>query len=207
MRRIHSIQLNIAIQTDCVVILSCIVQFRERVRARRVIKKNLQNFENKLSRCHKQSTHVTSIMRFCSRFQRQASITSSSRLFIVTTTNQKRQDDKKSLRRLSKHSCEMNFSYITFKLSSNSFRTTISIVLFSLSRSEIRIKNINIELIERRFQQKHNKMFLSRNYITISIITRDRISYECNAIQNQKDDRKFTCDKTNRKSIKIQLYR
>ena len=40
---------------------------------------------------------------------------------------------------MSKHLCEMNFSYITFKLSSNNFKMTISIVLFSMSKSKIKI--------------------------------------------------------------------
>ena len=62
-RRLYFIQLNIAIQTDRIILLSDIVQSKKRIRAWKT-KNNKnklsekvyrQNFKNRLSRCHKQS--------------------------------------------------------------------------------------------------------------------------------------------------------
>ena len=130
-RKIYSIQLSIAIQTDCAVILSRIVQSRKRARVWKTTKQKLQRKASKasyLSSYNDESTYVISIIRSHWRLQRQASIVSSPRLFTAVTANQEHQSSWKSLRILLKHSCEMNLSYITLKSSSSNFRTMTSII-------------------------------------------------------------------------------
>ena len=56
-RKLYFIQLNIAIQTDCIILLSNIVQFRKRARAWKT-----KSNKNKLF-SYNESTHVISIIR------------------------------------------------------------------------------------------------------------------------------------------------
>ena len=201
--------------TDCIILLSRIVQSRKRAR---IWKTTRKKFPDKTSRAmlfnitkSLQLQQVISIIRSHWRFQRQTSIVSSFWFFIAIMTSQKRQNDWKSLRNLSKHSCEMNFSYFIFKSSSNHSRTMISIFAFRCRHQKSKYQEHFQELIERRLQQKQNRIFLSRNHMTISIwrffndreIASIAKSHDYNVIQNQNDDRKFTFDKVNKKSIKI----
>ena len=168
--------------------------------------KNLNRFSkaNYLFLYNDKFTYVISIIRFHWRFQRKTSIVSSFRLFTTIMTNQKHQINWKNLRNLSKLSCEMNYSYFIFKSSRNHSKTMISIVLISLQN--IKNKNINT------FSRIYRTMILTR--ISQNILVRksyddsnknlfDDLNFVYNAIQNQKDDRKFTLNKINRKSIKI----
>ena len=73
-----------------------------------------------------------------------------------------------------------NFAHFVETFMQNEFvifqhsKTTIEIVLFFLRIIKIQNTNSMINnLIERRFQQKHNKKFSSKNHMTISIKTRD----------------------------------
>ena len=109
------------------------------------------------------------------------------RLFMTVTTNQERQNHRKNLRNSSKLLFKMNSLY------SNNFEETmrqnIKNILKSWSNDDLN-KNIAkyfCQKIKWRFQQKH-------------AIEK---SHEYNVIQDENDDRKFTFDKTNRKSIKI----
>ena len=95
-RKIYNIQLNIAIQIDCIVILSRIVQFRKQTRIRKTTWKNL---ENKISRTNYLDAIKILYQIFYHSisccFHRYASIVSSFRLFITIITNQKRQNNWK----------------------------------------------------------------------------------------------------------------
>ena len=116
-RKVYIIQLNIAIQIDCVVILSRIVQSKKRTRIWKITK---QKFQRKISKANylfsynNEFTYVISIIRFRWRFQRQTSIVSNFRLFTTITTNQKRQNNWKSLRNSTEHSYRTNFLQFIF---------------------------------------------------------------------------------------------
>ena len=109
---------------------------------------------NNRFRFNKKFTQTISIIRFHWHFQWQTSIVSSFWFFITIMTNQKRRNDWKSLRNLSKHLCEMNFSYFIFKSSNNHSRTMISIFTFRCRYQESEYQKHFQELIERRFKNK-----------------------------------------------------
>ena len=138
--KFYNIQLSIAIQTDCIVILSRIVQSKKRTRIWKVTR---QKFQRKISKANylflynDEFTYVISIIRFHWRFQRQTSIVSNFRLFTTITTNQKHQNNWKNLRILSKHLRKMNFLY--FNIEKQRFRSFCSFC----ESSKIKIRTVS----------------------------------------------------------------
>ena len=142
-RKIYFIQLSIATQIGCTVILSRTVQSREQTRVWKATKKkSRQIFKSKLSIFIQWQIYIRD---FNHSISLMFSVTSVNRfkLSITHSSNgrSRTSNDWKNLRSLSKLWCETNSRYSILKLSRNNSRATTSTVLSSLQN----IKSLNIK--------------------------------------------------------------
>ena len=188
-RRIYFIQLNIAIQTDCTVILSRTVHSREQARAWKVTKKkSRQIFESRLSISIQWQIYIRDFNHSVSL---AFSATNVNRFkFSITHSSNHRSRTSKQLKKFAQFvEIFTRYEFSTLKSSRNNSRATTSTALLIKNQNIKNIlksrSNVDLDKNRRRFERK---LFSDRRIACIQYNFKSRNdmiarSHECNAVK------------------------
>ena len=188
---------------NCVVLLSRIVQFKEQTWISKITKKNFskkvsrQNFKNKLFRYNKKSTQKFQLFDFVHVNDKRQSF----RIFDYHNNNNKSKISKrlKKFAQFVETLMRKTFFIFYIQVIEQSFENNDQIVSFSIQN----IKNIFKNWLNDDFNKNITKYFRQKIIWRFQQKQTIEKSFECNIIQNQKCDKKFTFDKINKESINI----